>query len=152
MISLPLHITYLSLFLLGTGYLIGSLDLPLGSMDMPGPGVFPLIVAVLMMGLSILNLLGSLWRGEKPGLEIERLPQGKDRGRVLSVIAVLVAFVGLLSVLGYAACGAGLMLASLRILGMRSWIKIIIISAVTTAVSTYLFSILGVPFPRGNLF
>jgi putative tricarboxylic transport membrane protein len=152
MISLPLHITYLFLFLLGIGYLIGSLHLPLGSMDMPGPGVFPLIVAVLMMGLSILNLLGSLWRGEKPGLEIETLPQGKDRRRVLSVIGVLVAFAGLLTVLGYAACSAGLMLASLRILGMQSWIKIIIISTVTTAVSTYLFSILGVPFPKGNLF
>jgi putative tricarboxylic transport membrane protein len=151
MTALPLRISYIFIFLLGTAYLVGSLQMPLGRMDMPGPGVFPLIVAVTMIGLSTVALLISFGPARKSSQETESFPRGKERRRIFAIIATIILFVSFLPFIGYGACSAGLMVASLRFLGMRNWIRILIISALTAAASAYLFSILGVPLPKGSI-
>ncbi|MEW6665425.1 MAG: tripartite tricarboxylate transporter TctB family protein [Thermodesulfobacteriota bacterium] len=151
MMTLPVRISYAFIFVLGSVYLVGSLQLPLGSMDMPGPGVFPLLVAAAMMGLSMAALLVSLGPAAKASRSAEFLPRGKERLCVISLTVLLVLFVLLLPFLGYASCSGGLMVGSLRLLGMRRWIRILIVSALTAAASTCLFSVLGVPLPKGSL-
>jgi len=55
--------------------------------------------------------------------------------------------------LGYGLCSAVLMGVILRLLGLASWGKIVLISILTALLSYYLFaSLLGVPLPGGIFF
>jgi len=136
--------------LLGIAYLADTLRLPLGSAMKPGAGLFPLLVGVSLLALSLALFLGSLIRKDPSAPGQEPFPQGKDRQRVLAVGVVLFAFVLLLQPLGFGISSAALMAAVFRLLGLKSWAKIILISVVAAAVSYCLFdSLLGVPLPKG---
>jgi putative tricarboxylic transport membrane protein len=146
--ALPL--LYFSFSILGGASLAGSLSLPMGTVEQPGPGVFPLAVAVFILSLSIPALLLSL----KTGAAHESVfPGGTDRRRVIAVACAVFFFVLFLKPLGYAPCCAVMMAAVLRLLGMRSWPKTVAAALVTAILSYYIFSsLLEVPLPRGSLF
>lgn len=132
---------------------MGSLDLPRGSADRPGPGFFPLLVGIALVALSLPLLIRSVKEKESPPGKEELFPQGKDLHRVVAVAITVTCFAVLLNPLGYGVCSAALMGVILKILGMRNWPKIVLISVLTAAISYYLFvSILDVPLPRGIFF
>jgi putative tricarboxylic transport membrane protein len=148
-----LPITATCFLLLGIAYLAGSLKLPMGSAVKPGAGLFPLLVGVSLTILSLLLLIFALKQKEASPKDQEPFPQGKDRQRVAAVAITLILFVVLLKPLGYGVSSALLMAATLRLLGLRSWGKIVLISILTAAISYYLFdSLLGTPLPRGLFF
>ncbi len=148
-----LPITATCFLLLGIAYLAGSLKLPMGSAVKPGAGLFPLLVGISLVAFSLLLLIGSLKQKEPIPQDQEPFPKGKDRQRVATVAITLILFVVLLKPLGYAVGSSLLMAATLRLLGLRSWGKIILISVLTAAVSFYLFdSLMGTPLPRGIFF
>lgn len=135
---------------LGGVYLAGSLDLPMGSAARPGAGLFPFLVGIALVALSSPLFIRSLRLKETQQEKTEPFPRGKDRQRVMAVAAALFFFVVLLKPLGYIICSIALMGATLRLLGLRSWAKIVLTSIFTAAISYYLFfSILGVPLPPG---
>jgi len=146
-----LPITGFCFLVLGIAYLIENLKLPLGTAARPGAGLFPLLVGLSLLVVSLLLFIESL---KKPGAqEEEPFPEGKDRQRILAVAITLTLFVILLKPLGYGVSSAGLMAAILRLLGLPNWGKIVLISLVTAALSYYLFaSLLGVPLPQGIFF
>lgn len=148
-----LPITAFSFLVLGSAYLAGSLKLPMGTSVRPGAGLFPLLVGISLVITSALLLMGS-WKQKETGAEDrEPFPEGKDRQRVLAVAMTLISFVALLKTLGYGVSSAVLMGAILRLLGLRSWGRIVLISLLTAAISFYLFdSLLGTPLPRGIFF
>ncbi len=147
-----LPVTVLGFLLLGIAYLMGSLNLPLGTSGRPGAGLFPLLVGVSLTILSFFLLIFSLHQTGSPG-DQEPFPKGKDRQRVVTVAVSLILFVILLKPMGYGISSALLMAATLKLLGLRSWGKIIAISILTAAISHYLFdSLLGTPLPRGIFF
>jgi len=148
-----LPITALCFLLLGVAYLIGSLKLPLGTSARPGAGLFPLLVGASLTILSLLLFIFALKQREVSPKDQEPFPGGEDRQRVLAVTITLILFVVLLQPLGYGISSALLMVAILRLLGLRSWRKIVLISVLTAAISFYLFdSFLGPPLPRGIFF
>jgi len=148
-----LPIVSLCFLLLGIAYLADNSRLPMGSAAKPGAGLFPLLVGVSLLGLSLALFLWSLKTKDISVKDQEPFPVGKDRRRVLAVGASLALFVLLLKPLGYGICGAALMAAVLRFLGLQSWGRILLISLVTAAISFYLFdALLGVPLPRGIFF
>ncbi|MBM4333786.1 MAG: tripartite tricarboxylate transporter TctB family protein [Deltaproteobacteria bacterium] len=135
---------------LGGVYLAKSLELPMGSAARPGAGLYPLLVGIALIVLSVSFLIQSYQAKETQPDREESFPKGKDRQRVVAVAAALFFFVLFLNPLGYLICSIALMGAILRLLGLRSWGKIVFISIVTAGLSYYLFfSILGVPLPRG---
>ncbi len=150
-----LPVTSFCFLFLGVAYLAGSLDLPMGSADRPGAGLYPFLLGIFLVSISLPLFLGSL-RVRKPQKEKEEeepFPQGKDLQRVVAVSVTLTFFVVLLKPLGYGICSAVLMGSILRLLGLRSWIKIVLISIACSVISYYLFaSILDVPLPRGIFF
>ena len=148
-----LPIVSLCFLFLGIAYLVDNSRLPMGTAAKPGAGLFPLLVGFSLLGLSLALFLGSLKTKHISPKDQEPFPAGKDRRRVLAVGASLALFVVLLKPLGYGVCGAALMAAILRLLGLRSWGRILLISLATAAVSFYLFdALLGVPLPRGIFF
>ena len=148
-----LPVTAVCFLLLGISYLAGSLKLPLGTSNRPGAGLFPLLVGVSLTILSLLLSIFSLKQKELSPEDQEPFPEGKDRQRVAAVAITLILFVVLMKPLGYGVSSALLMGATLKLLGLRSWGKIVLISILTAAISYYLFdSLLGTPLPRGLFF
>jgi len=147
-----LPVVCLAFLVVGGAYLVGSFYLPMGTVAHPGAGFFPLLVGTALVCLSVPLLIHSLKKKEIQKEE-EAFPKGKDLYRVLGVALALIFFAVFLKPLGYGICSAALMVAVLRFLGLRSWMKTVLISILSTAISYYLFAfVLEVPLPRGFLF
>lgn len=139
--------------LLSAAYGVGSLQLPMGTLERPGPGFFPLIVALAMAALSSALLWGSLSVKKSQNNGEEHLPQGQDLRRLLSLGGTLILFAVMLQPLGYGLASALLMVAALRLLGMKQWSLILLSAGLTALISYWLFAmILDVPLPAGVLF
>lgn len=129
-----------------------GLKLPLGSAARPGAGVYPFLVGVLLLVLSLFLLVQSV-RGKGTRDEAEPFPRGPDLERVVAVSLSVVLFVMLLAPLGYALSSALLMAATCRLLGQDNWKTIVLVSVACAVLSYFLFArLLGVPLPKGVLF
>jgi hypothetical protein len=146
-------VCYLIFLVIGILYLIGSLLLPIGTSAAPKGGLFPLIVAIFLVAMSIALIAGFL-KGRSGAVEaVEAFPQGKDRNRVLAVASALIVYSLLLKPIGYLVSTVGLMGAIVYLLGLRGWIKVALTAILTGVLSYYLFAfILEVPLPRGEVF
>jgi putative tricarboxylic transport membrane protein len=148
-----LPITVLCFLILGIVYLIGSLNLGIGSATSPGAGLYPFFIGITLISLALPLFLLSIKQKEPQQSQEEGFPKGKDLKRVVALALTFVFFAIFLKPLGYWVCGTALMGASLKLLGMQSWGKIVSISILTTAISYFLFvSLLQVPIPLGIFF
>jgi len=140
-------------FALSVAYGVGSLLLPMGTLERPGPGFFPLMVALAMAILS--GLLGWRMIGQRKTQPVgeELLPSGRDLRRLTALGGSLVLFALLLKPLGYVIATTLLMGTVLRLLGMKRWGRISLSAVLTTAISYWLFAMmLQVPLPSSGLF
>jgi hypothetical protein len=148
-----LPVISLCFLLLGGAYLIGSFSLPLGPAAQPGPGLFPVLVGIAMIIFSLHLFIQSLKPEEIPGEEEDPFPRGKDLQRVAFIAGALILFAVSLKIMGYILSSAVLIGVVLRVLGLKSWARILLISTLTAALSYLLFaSVLEAPLPRGVLF
>jgi putative tricarboxylic transport membrane protein len=137
---------------IGVLYLIGSLFLPIGTSAAPQGGLFPLLVAILLVALSV-ALIAGVRKGAPGAVEaIEAFPMGQDRRRVLAVSSALVLYSLLLKPIGYLVSTVALMGVIVYLLGLRGWIRIAMTAVLTGVLSYYLFAVLlDVPLPRGEV-
>lgn len=146
------RIISLLLLIFSGSYLLKSLSIPYGRISEPGPGIFPVGVGILMTLLTFFNFI-KFFHGVPSKKTGESLPQGKDFYRWIGILLVLVFYGVFLGVLGYILSSIILLMLVLFLLGMNGWIRIVLISILTSVISYYLFSIiLDVPLPRGILF
>ena len=129
--------------LIGSGQIYLSLALPRGTLAEPGPGVFPLLVGVLMSASSIACLVLAI---------VERKPVEfglhADAARPAVLVAALVAFLVLLPRVGFILPSLLLQVVTLQVFGMRGIWRRLAVAAVTTAAAVLLFqTILGVQVP-----
>jgi hypothetical protein len=97
----------------------GARSLPVGRLSQPGPGFFPLGLALLLAALSAALLLRGLRRS---GTDVAALwPDRGGAGRVALVAAALLGYVAVVDVAGYLLATAALFLVLIRALGGRSW-------------------------------
>ncbi len=144
---------YAIFLVIGILYLIGSLLLPIGTSAAPQGGLFPLLVAILLVALSV-ALIAGFGKGAPAAEEsIEAFPLGQDRRRVLAVSSALVLYSILLKPVGYLVSTVVLMGLIVHLLGLRGWPKVALTAVLTGVLSYYLFAvILEVPLPRGEVF
>lgn len=127
-------------------YLVQAVRLPLGSLEQPGPGLFPILVGAFLVVSGVAFLLQCL--RQIPGTFT--LPPGEAGRRVTGIAAILAAFCLFLPWFGYSVTAFGLLLAILRLFGLTRWTVAAGVASVATAVSYYLFvAVLGVPLPAG---
>ena len=138
------------IFLFGTMTTVLSLRMPIGTLRTAGTGFFPLCLGVLLMLLSGLFLLRLF-------LKTRRMPEKSSSGEIPGSSNQLVLFFGtmvlvtlLFNQLGYPLSSFLLMLALLRILGVKKWTFSLPLSFVTATICYFLFvQWLKIPLPKG---
>ena len=139
------------LLLFGCLTVILSLRMPLGTFRMAGTGLFPFCLGILLMILSSLFLLKLYVQGKKPsGMKERSAELPGSPGPLGLFFGAMVLATLFFNTFGYPLVSFLLMLSLLRILGMNRWGVNILISAVTTAGSYFLFvQWLQIPLPKG---
>ena len=142
------------LFLFGGLTTLLSLRMPIGTFRAAGTGLFPLLLGIILMILSGLFLL-NLFLGKEKGAGRKESPVEAIPGSIKPVVLFLgmMALATLfLNSLGYPLIAFLLMVALLKILGMKRWPANILLSLATAAASYFLFiQWLKIPLPKGWL-
>ncbi|WP_188195265.1 tripartite tricarboxylate transporter TctB family protein [Nonomuraea sp. SYSU D8015] len=121
---------------------IMSVNLGIGTLPAPGPGMWPLIVSVAMVVAAAVLVLQSRPRGDE-----ERFT--KDVVVVAIAAASLVAYAFLFELVGFEVPTVALLVLWLKGLGRESWRLTAVVSIVATAALYLLFiTALGVSLPH----
>jgi hypothetical protein len=136
----------LVVFVGGLAYTIGALTYQVGTVASPGPGLFPVLVGVLLLVASGVSLAAECVRPSPPPEAL-----GPDWWRVPAVCAAIWAFAALLKPAGYLIASTALCGSLVFILGRRPWWLAAGIGLASAAASYYFFGGLGVPLPTGPL-
>ena len=131
-------------------YLWQALHLPVGQMNAPGPGLFPLFVSAIIFVAGIVTFGdGILMMRADTAYD---LPLGWPLLRSLVVLGALLFLALLLPVTGRIVTPFFTMLIVILTLSGRGWVHALLWSALLTAAIWLLFvEVLGVPLPRGVL-
>jgi putative tricarboxylic transport membrane protein len=137
------------LILTGTGVIVESIRLKIGTFLRPQPGFFPFAGGILLIALSLVQLARSWPRREAA----PRPPQAFGELRRPAILVVGMAiYAGVLDPVGYLISTLLIAAVILRVLGVRSW-KVISLGSLGLSLGTYLLfdRILGIDLPPGVL-
>jgi putative tricarboxylic transport membrane protein len=139
------------IFLFGGTTALLSLKMPIGTFRMAGTGMFPLILGILLMFLSVIFVLKIFFQGKKGQIKKEPPPESSESPvQLILFLGAMVLATLFFNRLGYPLTSLLLMLALLRILGIKRWGLNILISVVTAVGSYFLFvKWLNIPMPKG---
>jgi len=142
------------LFLIFSGtYLFLSFSLPLGKVAKPGPGMVPRGIGIVLTLLSLVHVMEVFFL--EKGLSAKKTEdplKREDVVRVTGIVCLLILYMVLFPTLGYTFSTIILVGAVLRLLEMRGWARIVLISIVTSGFSYFIFDhILDVPLPKGMM-
>ena len=125
---------------------IAGWQLDPGTSKLPGPGFFPLLIALAMGGLG-------LWLLLRPGQDEKPLRSESSRWSSFALaLASIVAYALLLQDLGYLISTFGLLLIQLRWVEKQNWRVSLLTAGMAAVVSLVVFRVfLKVPLPEGIL-
>jgi putative tricarboxylic transport membrane protein len=127
-----------------------SLRMPVGTFRAAGSGLFPLGLGILLMGLSIVLLIKA---GAQRKPVAEKKPSdelSQSAKQVILFTSAIALAILLFKELGYPLMSFLLLLALLRILGVRSWAYSLSLSLLTATGAYFLFVVwLQIPLPKG---
>ena len=131
--------------LLSIGYLRMALDLPMGALDEPGAGLFPILVSAIMAFASC----ATMWEGAKaPASDVIEMPSGTDRARLIKLVLLLSAYFLAIPWLGYLISSFVFCCVLIRLLSDTNWIRCVLYAAIMTAAVYGVFIyLLKVPMP-----
>ncbi|MDY4067098.1 tripartite tricarboxylate transporter TctB family protein [Bullifex sp.] len=110
------------------------------------PYLFPLFISLMLFVLSISLLLSGL-----KGMDEKKSEKG-DKKTFLLFLAECAIYLVVLRYLGFLISTMILLGAIVRLLGEKNWVKVILISVVTSLIIYFLFGVyLGVMLPKGKL-
>jgi len=136
----------LVLIFVGIGAIAGAIGLRVGTPTEPQPGFFPFLSGVSIFILSSIILVQGWFGRTKSTISF-----GEIR-RPAMLIAVLIAFVGLLEPLGYIIASPIIVVLALRIMGIKSW-KVLLTTSLGLSIGTFVLfdRLLGITLPVGIL-
>lgn len=127
----------------------GALKYGLGSFSDPQPGLYPLILGLIFVVLSLALLFLSLKKRDDGIKERFFPPRERATGLVLSLV-FLYAYGIAIGYLGYALTTFFFMIGVLRFVGLQKWRTVLTTSFLATLFSYLLFvTLLKSQFPRG---
>jgi hypothetical protein len=136
----------------GIGYTVMAFGMPRGTLNHPGPGLFPVVVGVFWLATACGCLLREIARkGTLPGSEGQAGVQ-RPSGKTLQLMALMAAYVPALPSLGYPVSICIFLLLAIRVFGYRRWAAALGMALALTALSYAAFVLwLKVPLPMGLL-
>jgi putative tricarboxylic transport membrane protein len=139
------------IFLFGGITAILSLRMPIGTFRTAGTGMFPLFLGILLMILSGVFILKTFFQGQKGQVKREASIESSESPLQLILFLGAMALATLFfNQLGYPLISFLLMVALLRILGIKRWGLNILMSVMTAVGSYFLFvKWLDIPMPKG---
>ncbi|HUL38292.1 MAG TPA: tripartite tricarboxylate transporter TctB family protein [Thermodesulfobacteriota bacterium] len=139
------------IFLFGVITALLSLRMPVGTFRMAGTGMFPLFLGILLMILSGGFILKIFLQGKKEQVKKEvSIESSESPIQLVLFLGTMVLATAFFNRLGYPLVSFLLLVALLRILGIKRWGQNILISVVTAAGSYFLFvKWLDIPMPKG---
>ena len=149
------------LLLLGGGYLWYALRYPLDTLDNPGPGVFPLAVGLLMVGLAALQLAqcgralltrSGATHGGPPTSPGSTPGQARVERAAWLMVGILVLYLLVVNWTGFPISTFILVILCSKLMGTPGWARPIALAAGLLLTCHVLFSVwLKVPLPAGAL-
>jgi len=135
--------------LLSALYLYLSDETPFGTLDQPGPRVWPTVVGCLMLLGSAFTLFEA-WR--MPRDHTFQLPSGAGAKRVVILILLMIGYFLLMEPLGQLFSSMLFCALMMRLISPMSWTRIVIASVSICVVMYVLFVVvLQIPMPKGVL-
>ena len=121
--------------------------------DPLGPGFYILLLSGAMMTIGFIHLFINY----RKVLSIEKLAVSNELGkrvkRVISMIVVFAIYIFLINIVGYLVATIFFFILEFRIVGIKSWATIVILSLVITAVYYVVFiRYCNIVFPKGIFF
>jgi putative tricarboxylic transport membrane protein len=132
---------------------LGSLtSLRIGTMNDPGPGLFPFLAGLLLIGFSLTGFLKATFQKESGEKNIRQLWAASHWKKVLYTIAILLIYTLLLEKVGFLLMTLLLFIFLFRKIEPQKW-RLVIGLSVLASVGAYLIfdRILQVQLPRGLL-
>lgn len=137
----------LCLLVMGLVIFVQSVQLSLGTLADPGPGLFPAFLGLCLIALAALLVLR---RNRAPSVAADGRTPGSS-GRIVALAVGLVAYPALLEQAGFLLTTWGTMVFFFRISGLRGWLKSGVYAAVVSAASYGVFEVLlGLRLPFGT--
>jgi putative tricarboxylic transport membrane protein len=139
------------IFLFGVITALLSLRMPVGTFRMAGTGMFPLFLGILLMILSGAFILKIFLQGKEEQVKKEvSIESSESPIQMVLFLGTMVLATAFFNQLGYPLTSFLLLVALLRILGIKRWRLNILISVVTAVGSYFLFvKWLDIPMPKG---
>lgn len=136
--------TALPFLILGLFVIFETRKMHIGSFSNPGPGLFPLLLGVILLISSLTSLFISNL-GKVP-----RLSEATSLRNVIYVVGILLIFRFGLPVFGYNITTFLIFVLLLKIVGGQKWFKTIVYSIIFTS-GSYLVFVKGfaIQFPKG---
>ena len=135
-----------SLFIVVLSYKLG-----LGGLHNPGPGLWPFILGILLLIISLYLLLRHLFRMGAKGETVKEEQGQISFWRISLVLVLLFAYSLLLEKLGYLIATFMLLSILSKSMGSKKWTSVLIGSVLTVLVTYFVFTSLGLRFPKGIL-
>jgi hypothetical protein len=128
----------------GTGAIIGAVKMGLGTPADPQPGMWPLLIGIVLVALAAaLALFG------RNTLDAQKF--SRSSLQVIAGLATLIGFAALIGTIGFELPALVLTLIWLRFLGKETWRMSVLLSVVIT-VCFYLLFVLALNVPIPHLF
>ncbi len=137
--------------IIGVGLIFESVELELGSIQFPGPGLMPFFIGCALAVTGLLLAIQEI-RLSPVGQGDQTISLGKFRSKGLPSLLTAVLYSASIKYLGFLLATFLLILVLLKILGSRRWSSILLISILATVASYLLFGVwLRIRFPVGLL-
>ena len=133
--------------LVGLYLVYEALHLRFGSVTRPGPGFFPMVLAVLLVSVSGALLLHAL----RPEKGIPSVAFGRRTGHIVVTATAIVVYAAVLEAVGFLTCTFVLVFVLLVGVGKVPWLRSLPVAAIGTVGIYAVFTQLGIPLPKGIL-
>lgn len=139
-----LYITIILIFI-GIFIIVYSYKIDIGSINHPGPGLFPFLIGSILFILSLYKIKEII--KTKIKREVNQTPIIFKK--IIALISSLLFYAIFLQLLGYLITTLITIGLILRIAGYKSWFRIFLYTFSIVFISYFIFTTLGVRFPKG---
>jgi len=137
----PSSVMAILMLIFGIFYLNGARKLSFGNLVEPGPGWYPMILSIALLTMAAVLLVTSMR---------QHMVWGSVINRIWVIGLILMCTVLVYEPLGYILTMFLMMFITLRVLGTRNWFTLILLSAILSGGTYWLFAIVFfVPLPQG---